>query len=147
MERIRPIHADFNYFLKHKEESLSSLYRDLRSFILENFPDTHELLYHTHALTSVYSVSPKLGDAYCMIPIYSAHLNLGFNKGTLIPDPSGFLQGTGKLIRHIPVATHHDYRKPEVIQLIRDAYKLAMEDNDHDDPIRSDKLTHSRIKV
>ncbi|MGB0178134.1 MAG: DUF1801 domain-containing protein, partial [Owenweeksia sp.] len=124
----RPVHPDFLHFLKHKDEELISLYKDLREFLLEIDPEAHELLYHTHALTSVYSISPRLGDAYCMIPIYTSHLNLGFNKGTLLPDPNGLLKGTGKLIRHIPVNTKADFRKPEVVQLVKNALTLARED-------------------
>ena len=141
----RPVHPDFLHFLEHKEEKLIFLYHDLRDFILEIHPESHELLYHTHALTSVYSVSAKLSDAYCMIPIYTSHLNLGFNKGTLIPDPAGLLEGTGKLIRHIPVNKSSDYRKPEVIQLIKEGWGLAREDSG---VIKvSQDLTHSRIKI
>lgn len=67
-------------------------------FVPSHYLESVELNYHTHALTSVYSVSKKLGDAFYMIPIYTNHLNLGFNKGTLLNDTSKLLRGTGKLI-------------------------------------------------
>ena len=46
------------------------LFEDARAFLLELHPTSNELLYHTHALTSVLSVSDRLADAYCMLPIY-----------------------------------------------------------------------------
>ena len=88
-----------------KDGKLIELFKDLRKFILDIYPDSNELLYHTHALTTVFSISDKLSDAFCMIPIYSNHLNLGFNKGTLLKDTDKLLTGTGNLIRHIPINT------------------------------------------
>ena len=124
----RPVHPDFQTFLDHKSGSLIELYHDVRSFLLEIKPDANELLYHTHALTSVYSLSEKLGHAYCHIPIYSGHLNLGFNRGAILPDPDGVLQGTGKWIRHIPVRKPTDYRNNQVRHLVEAAIKVAQED-------------------
>ena len=108
-------HCDF------KEKELIFLYKDLGSYLLEFYPESNELLYHTHALTSVYSITEKLSDGFCMIPIYSKHLNLGFNKGTLLDDPHNLLHGTGKLIRHIPIQNKSDYRNPKVKKLIQAA--------------------------
>ena len=124
----RAIHSDFLKHLKFKEQSLIDLYLDLREFILEIHPQSNELLYHTHALTSLYSVSEKMADGFCMIPIYSNHFNLGFNKGTVIKDPEKLLQGTGKWIRHIPIKTIDDYRNSDVKALIKSAIDLALED-------------------
>lgn len=104
------------------------LYTDLRTFILDLHPEANELLYHTHALTSVYCISEKLGDAYCMIPIYTAHLNLGFNKGTLLKDPHKLLQGTGNLIRHIPINKASDHRNAKVKSLVKEAVAFAISD-------------------
>ncbi|WP_033959429.1 DUF5655 domain-containing protein [Psychroserpens jangbogonensis] len=124
----RTIHPDFLNHLKHKDQSLIDLYTDLREYVLEMHPKSNELLYHTHALTSLYTVLEKMGDGFCMIPIYTNHLNLGFNKGTVINDPKKLLQGTGKWIRHIPIKTKSDYRNKDVETLIKSAIDLALED-------------------
>ena len=129
-ERDRPLHAEFRLHLERKDQALITLYIDLRTFLLELHPDANELLYHTHALTSVYSITEKLGDAYCMIPIYKAHLNLGFNKGTLLKDAHKLLQGTGNLIRHIPISKPSDYRNAKVKALVRQATAFAISDLD-----------------
>lgn len=123
---------------------LIELYADLREFILTIHPDSNELLYHTHALTSVYSVSEKLSDAFCMIPIYTSHFNLGFNKGTLIEDPHKLLTGTGNLIRHIPIKTMEDYRNDNVEKLVRSAIAFAI--NSMQKPTSSVAATISKIK-
>lgn len=122
------LHADFFNVLKYKDQELIDLYVELRKFLLGICPDATELLYHTHALISVYSLSEKLSDGFCMIPIYTNHLNLGFHKGTLLPDPNNVLKGTGKFIRHIPISKTEDFNNSAVIQLIKDAFLFAKSD-------------------
>lgn len=124
----REIHPHFQYFLDFKDQKLIELYCDLREYVLSLCPESNELLYHTHALTSVYSISEKLSDAFCMLPIYTNHVNLGFNKGTLLHDPYQLLQGTGKLIRHIPIRKPDDYRNEKVEAIIRSSIALAIQD-------------------
>ncbi|QQS32187.1 MAG: DUF1801 domain-containing protein [Acidobacteriota bacterium] len=140
----RPIHPDFLALLSFKEPELVALFCDLRDFVLDIHPEGNELLYHTHALTSVFSVSEKLSDAYCMLPIYANHVNLGFNKGTLLDDPHKMLTGTGNLIRHIDVKQPSDYRNPQVIALVKEAVRFAIEDMDK--PSRTVAKTISKIK-
>ena len=141
---MRPIHPDFEFLLDFKDQELIDLFKDLRKLILELHPNSNELLYHTHALTAVFSISEKLSDAFCMLPIYTNHLNLGFNKGTLLKDPNKLLTGTGNLIRHIDVKRPSDYRNPEVIELIKEAIEFAIKDMEK--PTKSIGQTISKIK-
>ena len=113
MENPRNIHPDFQILLDLKDQEVITLFNDLRQYILELSPDCNELVYHTHALTAVFSLSDKLFDAFCMLPIYSKHLNLGFNKGALLKDPDKLLTGTGNLIRHIDVKKNRGLPEPE----------------------------------
>lgn len=145
MKTSRPIHPDFQFYLDFKSKEIIDLFKDLRQYVLEMHPDSNELLYHTHALTAVFSISDKLADAFCMLPIYTNHLNLGFNKGTLLKDPHQLLTGTGNLIRHIDVKTPADYRNPKVKALIREAIDFAI--SDMDKPTKSVGKTISKIKV
>jgi hypothetical protein len=144
MTASRPIHPDFQFLLKFKNQEVIDLFCDLRHYILELYPDSNEFLYHTHALTAVFSISDKLSDAFCMLPIYTNHLNLGFNKGTLLKDPHKLLTGTGNLIRHIDVKHPKDYRNPKVKALIKEAIDFAIKDMDK--PTKSIGKTISKIK-
>jgi len=139
------IHPDFHRFLDLKDANLIALFKDLRGFILEIYPNANELLYHTHALTSLFSISEKMSDGFCMIPIYNNHMNLGFNKGTLIDDKHNLLVGTGKLMRHIPIKKTSDYRNNKVKDLIKSAIDFAMEDMDK--PSKFIGKTISKIKT
>lgn len=140
----RPIHPDFQALLDLKDPEVIDLFCDARDFILELCPQSNELLYHTHALTAVFSVTDKLADAFCMLPIYTNHLNLGFNKGTLLKDPNKLLTGTGNLIRHIDIETPSDYRNPKVKTLIKEAINFAVKDMDK--PAKIAGKTISKIK-
>lgn len=144
MKTSRPIHPDFQFFLNYKDREVIELFSDLRQYILDLYPDSNELIYHTHALTAVFSISEKLSDAFCMLPIYTNHLNLGFNKGTLLKDPNKLLTGTGNLIRHIDVKKTSDYRNPKVKALINAAIDFAIKDMDK--PTKSIGGTISKIK-
>ena len=144
MKPSRPIHPDFQFLLDFKDQEVIDLFKDLREYILELYPDCNELIYHTHALTAVFSISDKLSDAFCMLPIYTNHLNLGFNKGTLLKDPNKLLTGTGNLIRHIDVKKSTDYRNTKVKALIQEAIDFAIKDMDK--PTKSIGATISKIK-
>ncbi len=144
MIKSRPIHPDFQFFLDFKSQEVIDLFSNLRQYILELYPDSNELLYHTHALTAVFSMSEKLSDAFCMIPIYTNHLNLGFNKGTLLKDPNNLLTGTGNLIRHIDIKETIDYSNPKVKALICEAIDFAIMDIDK--PTNFVGQTFSKIK-
>lgn len=144
MKTSRPIHPDFQFFLDFKDQEVIDLFTDLREYIFELYPDCNELVYHTHALTAVFSIFDKLSDAFCMLPIYTNHLNLGFNKGTLLKDPKKLLTGTGNLIRHIDVKKPTDYRNVKVKALIQEAIDFAIKDMDK--PTKSIGKTVSKIK-
>lgn len=144
MDKTRDIHLDFLKLLELKDQKVIDVFKDIREFVLSIYPESTELLYHTHALTSVFCVSDKLSDAFCMIPIYTNHLNLGFNKGTLLDDSNKLLIGTGKLIRHIPIEKTNDYRNEKVALLVKKAIELAL--SDLEKPNKSIGLTISKIK-
>ena len=143
MNNDRPIHPDFQALLDVKSQEVITLFTDARQFILDMYPESNELLYHTHALTAVFSISEKLSDAFCMLPIYTNHMNCGFNKGALLPDPQKLLTGTGKLIRHIDVQHPANYSTPDVENLVKEAIQLAIREMSK--PTKAVGMTISKI--
>lgn len=56
--------------------------------------DVRELLHDGHPTACV-------GDAaFGYVNAFTAHVNVGFFRGSELPDPAGLLQGTGKAMRH-----------------------------------------------
>ena len=98
----------------------------------------------SNALTAVFSMSDRLSDAFCMLPIYTNLLNLGINKGRLLKDPHKLLTGTGNLIKHIDIKKSSDFRDPNVKALIQEAINFAIKDMDK--PTKSIGKTISKIK-
>lgn len=119
------IHPEFERILSDKPLPMQLLYRDIRRLVLQACPTCNELLYRTHALSSVYSLSNKLKHAFCHIPVYSNHINLGFNSGSDLDDPDGVLSGSGKKIRHISIRESSDLSHPAIARLLADAVLLA----------------------
>lgn len=119
------IHPDFERILSDKPVPMQFLYKDIRRSVLQACPTCNELLYHTHALSSVYSLSDKLKYAFCHIPVYGNHINLGFNFGADLDDPHGILSGSGKKIRHVSIRESSDLSHPAIVRLIKDAVLLA----------------------
>ncbi len=136
----RHLHPDFSQRLQIYDPLLVDLFLRARNFVLDIYPDANELLYHTHALTAVFSPSIKLGDAYIHIPIYSQHLNLGFNRGALLDDPQKLLKGTGKLIRHVKILSPKDLEQPGLKTLAQSAVQFALGDMDSEITHRNETI-------
>lgn len=60
---------------------------------------------------------------FAYVNVYSTHVNVGFFYGATLPDPSGILEGTGKLGRHIKLRPDQVYEEQAVRQLIQLAYQ------------------------
>jgi len=72
----------------------------LRDLILDEAPEAIESISKGYAVVIGFSFTGKpLKDGLCHIATYTSHVNLGFNRGALLPDPNKVLAGTGKMIR------------------------------------------------
>jgi hypothetical protein len=54
------------------------------------------------------SIGFSFEESFLHIAVYSKHVNLGFNRGTELPDPKKILTGTGTHIRHIKLQSAAD---------------------------------------
>jgi Domain of unknown function (DU1801) len=96
----------------------------LRELVLEEAPDAVESIVKSYAVAIGFSFTGKpLKDGFCHIVAYSSHVNLGFNRGALIPDPNRVLAGKGKMIRHVTLRQPSELARP----LLRRYLKAAIE--------------------
>ena len=65
-----------------------------------------------------YGSGPKISEWYCYIAPFKSYMNLGFLRGTELPDPEGLLEGTGKLLRHVKIRRIEDVERPGVRALL-----------------------------
>jgi len=64
-----------------------------------------------------------VGDAgFGYVNSFKAHAGVGFFRGALLADPSGLLEGTGKLGRHVKLRPDEVVNAPALEALIRAAY-------------------------
>jgi hypothetical protein len=79
-------------------------------------PDVLELLHDGHPTACV-------GDAaFGYVNIFTKHVNVGFFRGSELPDPCRILGGTGKFMRHVKLWPGRDINPHALEQLIADAY-------------------------
>jgi hypothetical protein len=78
--------------------------------------DVRELLHDGHPTACV-------GEAaFGYVNAFTAHVNVGFFLGAMIPDPDGLLEGTGKFMRHVKLRPEAEVDAMALGKLIETAY-------------------------
>ena len=62
---------------------------------------------------------------FCGVFAYRQHVSLEFSQGHALQDVDGFLQGTGRLRRHLKLTSPADVEAKHVVDFIREAAALA----------------------
>jgi hypothetical protein len=116
-------------FLKPYDPAIQELALGLRSLLLEEMAPCHENIYDAYSAVAIgYGWSERLRDGVFHVAVYTNHVNLGFNYGATLPDPLGILEGNGKQIRHLRIATPMDLARAAVRSYVRRALKTARDD-------------------
>lgn len=78
--------------------------------------DVRELLHDGHPTACVTDA------AFAYVNAFKAHVNVGFFRGAVIPDPDGLLEGSGKFMRHVKLEPERDIDAGALRKLIEIAY-------------------------
>lgn len=62
-----------------------------------------------------------MSEHFCYIAVHRDHINLGFNYGSELPDPTQLLGGPGKLLRHRKITTPEALDNPALLHLLQAA--------------------------
>lgn len=109
-------------FLTPYDRHIAELTLAVREVVLEEAPDAIESIYDAYSAVAIgFSFTGRLKDTYCHIATCTNHVNLGFNRGTQLPDPNKVLVGTGKWTRHIRIDKEGDLRQPYLPRYIQAA--------------------------
>ena len=109
-------------FLAAYDPPIRRLYLAARDAVLAAAPDANELIYDAYnAVSTAYSFTEELRDAFCHVAAYRAHVNLGFNRGASLSDPERVLVGKGARIRHVRIAAAASLERREIRGLLRAA--------------------------
>src|ERR1700693_3556333 len=112
---VSPPLLEYLGFLAPFESRITELALAIRRLVLEEAPDSTELIYDAYnAVATGYGFTGRPSECFIHIAVYAEWVNLGFHRGSELPDPKGVLRGTGKLIRHIRIAELEDLAEPAV---------------------------------
>lgn len=109
--------ADFDAFLA-LEPRHETLLRALRQLVLTLHPGAVEVVRLGDRALSWGWGEKKMSEAYAYAIPYAGHVNLGFYRGTSLPDPAGRLAGTGKAMRHLRLSAPTDLDDPTIAPLL-----------------------------
>ena len=112
-------------FLLPYPEEVAKMALALRQVVLKEAPDANEVICRGYAVSISFTYTEKWTGAFCHIAVYKGHVNLGFNRGAELPGGAGVLEGTGKLVRHLPVRTAADLENPNLRRFLRAALKIS----------------------
>jgi hypothetical protein len=121
----RPPDPQLLGFLEAYDRHISDLALALREVILEEAPDASESIYQVYTVAIWFGFSGKMKDMFCYIATNAGHVNLGFPRGTSLPDPNRVLEGEGKTMRHIKFRSQGDVERPFVRRYIQAAMEQA----------------------
>src|ERR1700747_2589448 len=108
----RPPDPQLLGFLAAYERDIPDVALALREIVLEEAPDASESVYQVYTVAIWFGFSGKMKDMFCYITTNAAHVNLGFPRGSTLPDPNRVLEGEGKAMRHIKFRTMRDVERP-----------------------------------
>ena len=121
---VRPPDPELLGYLASYDPHISRLALAVREAVLEEAPEAVESIFRGYATVVGFSFTGKpLKDGFCHVVTYSTHVNLGFNRGALLSDPTGALAGSGKLIRHLRIRDETEVNS----RLVRGLIQAAIE--------------------
>ncbi|MGC2659777.1 MAG: DUF1801 domain-containing protein [Bryobacteraceae bacterium] len=123
--RVRPPDPEYRKLLLPYGEVIQQLALAARKLILEEALEASEFVYEVYTIADHFTFTERPSDAFVFTTTHANWVNLGFNFGSMLPDPDGLLHGTGKWIRHVRIGHATDLDAPGVRELLRAAIVQA----------------------
>jgi hypothetical protein len=109
-------------FLKPYDPAVRQLAAGLRALVRSEVAPCHETIFDAgYTIALLYGASIRVSEDFCYISVHRRHVNLGFQRGSLLQDPQGFLKGDGPWMRHIQVKSPEDLDRPELRAFLLEA--------------------------
>jgi hypothetical protein len=93
----------------------------IRALVAEIHPDAVEVASRKERSVWWGTGPGKMTHGYVYAMPHTGHVNLGFFRGTSLPDPEGLLTGTGKALRHVKLTSPDQVSAPAIRALIEAA--------------------------
>lgn len=109
---------DAQRLLDRQDPAIAEIARHAYDVILDLFPDST-------ITVDEQNIGFGRGTGYkgliFTVAPHRAHVSLGVAGGATMPDPSGLLEGSGKVHRHVKLRSVADIDRPELRALMREA--------------------------
>ena len=108
--------------LKPYDPAVRKLAAGLRAIVRSELAPCHETIYDAgYTISLIYGPTARISEGICYVSVHRQHVNLGFQRGSLLEDPAGVLKGDGAWMRHIQVKSTADLDRPEIRSFLRAA--------------------------
>src|SRR5687768_12942949 len=103
-------------------EEISDLALATRKLILKVLPDIKEIP-DEKANMIAYGFANTYKDMICTIILSKKGIKIGLNKGSGLKDPTGLLEGSGKVHKYIQINEIKDLKNPVINDLLKEVLK------------------------
>jgi hypothetical protein len=114
-------------FIAKFDPEIQQLIQACRATMQARFPQAVELVYDNYNFLVIgFSPTPKPSDSIFSLAAQRRGVSLCFlQRGPELPDPTGILRGSGKVVRSVPLSSPDDLGRTEVCALIEAQPQLA----------------------
>jgi hypothetical protein len=118
--------AQLDAFLDKYTPGVATLARQCLLKMRSRLPGAVQLVYDNYnALVIGFGPSERASEAIFSIALYPRWVTLFFLQGAGLPDPQKLLKGSGKVVRHIVLASAADLEQPAIQDLMAKALRRA----------------------
>jgi hypothetical protein len=123
--RVAKPPRDLLDLLKSYDRGIQELAIALRQIVLDELAPCCEYILEVYIISLLYGPTHRMKDGICYIGVIKDHVNLGFIRGSELPDPHRILEGTGKQMRHIKIRNMEDLLRPAIRSYLQEACDRA----------------------
>lgn len=114
--------ADMEILLQDLEPEIATLARATCQLVYEVRSDAQLEVQPNWGGYLMFKQPMTNGNTVCFVSGHKKHVSLGFAQGAELNDPTGLLQGKGKLQRHVKIKKSEDLGNESLKQLIQQAW-------------------------
>ena len=119
-DALAGIDKDFEAILAAYPQHVQAIAVAVRKLIFATLPQPLEMIEASPKIVG-YGFGHRYADLVCSLIPSKTGVKLGLAYGASLPDPTGLLEGEGKVHRHIAFRSAADVKKPGVKALLKSA--------------------------
>ncbi|MCA9793193.1 MAG: DUF1801 domain-containing protein, partial [Candidatus Eremiobacteraeota bacterium] len=116
------LEKDFDALLYDYDPAIGELARGARSLLASVRPQAHQEVHPGWGGYLLFKQVAGAGTTVCWLSAHKKHVSIGFSQGASLADPAGLLEGSGKHQRHVKIKKPENLERPELRQLIEQAW-------------------------